>query len=398
MNNPPEKVFDTDELRSAATRRLQRRSTATGTIAIPAAPGMVDHYVSMLMKLFASLGSAFNTEQEAHLRSVLHSQLVEAYKSSQRSEIVITYDKPFGMVLNYQVQPTWKSIESTYETWVATREPPLFGTEPDAKVWALANEAADPADYPVLDIGAGTGRNALALARRGHPVDVIEVTASFANAIVNTAAEQQLDVRVLQRDMFTTTADLRDDYQLILLSAVVPEFRTVEHLRKMFELADAHLGPGGRLVFNTFMYRSDLALDDATREVSEQMISTLFSWDEMTSATEGLELQLVGDDSVFDYEKENLPDGAWPPTGSYAGWVAGQDVYDLPREKCPNELRWLVFQKPAAAVEEPTSPIEEPPQVEEIVEPVAAPTATEVRQPEPKAPVQKPRRFKFFRK
>ena len=38
---------------------------------------------------------------------------------------------------------------------------------------ALADETPVPAEAPVLDIGAGTGRNALALARRGHRVDVI---------------------------------------------------------------------------------------------------------------------------------------------------------------------------------------------------------------------------------
>jgi tRNA1(Val) A37 N6-methylase TrmN6 len=35
----------------------------------------------------------------------------------------------------------------------------------------------------VLDIGGGTGRNALALARRGHPVDVVESTSKFADMI-----------------------------------------------------------------------------------------------------------------------------------------------------------------------------------------------------------------------
>ena len=31
----------------------------------------------------------------------------------------------------------------------------------------------------------------------------------------------------------------------------------------------------------------------------------------------------------------------------YAGWVSGQDVFDVPREQCPIEMRWLVYQKPA---------------------------------------------------
>ena len=56
-------------------------------------------------------------------------------------------------------------------------------------------------------------------------------------------------------------------------------------------------------------------------------------------------LRLVADDSVYEYEKANLPDGAWPPTSWYADWVTGRDVFDLPPEENPIELRWLVYQK-----------------------------------------------------
>jgi len=41
----------------------------------------------------------------------------------------------------------------------------------------------------VLDIGGGTGRNTLALARRGHPVDVVEMTPKFAD-IIRAEAER----------------------------------------------------------------------------------------------------------------------------------------------------------------------------------------------------------------
>jgi protein-L-isoaspartate O-methyltransferase len=117
------------------------------------------------------------------------------------------------------------------------REPPLLGTEPAARVWTLANETADPATHPVLDIGGETGRNTLALARRGHPVDVVEMTPKFADTIRADADRESLNVRVTQRDIFTTDDDLRRDYRMIVLSEVVSDFRTSQQLRALFELA-----------------------------------------------------------------------------------------------------------------------------------------------------------------
>ncbi len=113
----------------------------------------------------------------------------------------------------------------------------------------------------------------------------------------------------------------------------------------MFKLASECLAPGGQLVFNTFLARNGYVPDSAAREFAEQAYSTLFTWDEMSCAANGLPLMLVSEDSVYDYEKEHLPTGAWPPTGWYAEWVTGQDVFDLPREQCPNEMRWLVYRK-----------------------------------------------------
>jgi hypothetical protein len=48
---------------------------------------------------------------------------------------------------------------------------------------------------------------------------------------------------------------------------------------------------------------------------------------------------------VYEYEKAHLPEGAWPPTSWYAGWITGLDVFDVEREQCPIEMRWLVFHK-----------------------------------------------------
>jgi SAM-dependent methyltransferase len=316
-----------------------------GEITIPAVPGMIDEYVKMCDTLFACVGRKFSAEQLARVKTVLKEQLALAYAASSRSSIVISFDAPVGGMLNYYVKPKAWTVEAQYESWVATRKPPLFGSEPDARVWALANEAADPTTHRVLDIGAGTGRNALALARRGHPVDAVELTPKFADMIRADAERESLDVRVIQRDIFSTMDDLRRDYRMILLSEVVNDFRTTQQLRGMFELAAQCLAPGGRLVFNAFLTRESYTPDDATREFAQQMYSMFFTRHEMSTAAAQLPLELVADDSAYEYEKAHLPEGAWPPTGWWETWASGLDVFgEIRREMSPFELRWLVYQ------------------------------------------------------
>ncbi len=332
------------DIQRAMARRLLRRSVATGEIALPAVPGMLEEYVSMCATLFATLGSEFSAEQLDELRGILRDQLTEAFTASPRSEIVISYNAPVGTVVNYLVKSRWWSVDAAYENWIATREPPLFGSEPDARVWALAAEEADPGSCPILDLGGGTGRNALALARRGHPVDVVEMTTSFAESISAAAQSESLTVRVLQRDIFATRDDLRRDYRLILLSEVVSDFRSTDQLRGVFELAAHCLAPGGRLVFNAFVAHRDYTPDEAALQLGQQCYTTIFTQPQIAAALVGFPLALVSDESVYEYEKAHLAPEHWPPTSWYAEWVSGQDVFDVPRDERPIEMRWLVYE------------------------------------------------------
>jgi len=338
-------IAPTRLLEESMTRRFYHRSQVASEITLPAVPGMIDEYVKMCANLFADVGRKFNAEELAQLRAVLEGQLAEAYAASPRSNIVISFKAAVGPNLNYHVKAQWWTVEGAYENWIGSREPPLFGTEPDARVWALANEAVDPTTHWVLEIGAGTGRNALALARRGHPVDVVEMTPKFADMIRSDAQRESLDVRVMVRDIFSTEDDLRQDYQLIVLSEVVTDFRTTQQLRGLFELAAQCLAPGARLVFNAFLARGRYTPDQAARELGQQTYTSIFTWDEMSVAASELPLELVADDSVYDYEKAHLPPGAWPPTTWYADWVSGRDLFAVERKMSPIELRWLVFQK-----------------------------------------------------
>jgi len=333
-------------LREATIRRLYRRSIAEGQVRLPAVPGLIDEYVQLCANICATLGVWHTAEQSAQLRRVLEAELTKAFKASPRSDIVISYQAPFGTGVNFRVHADWRTIEADYEQWVAFRPPPLFGTEPDARVLALAAEAADPTTHRVLDIGAGTGRNAVALARCGHPVDAVEMTPKFADVMRSEAQSESLGIRVIQSDVFTAMDGVRDEYQLIVLSEVVSDFRTTQELRGLFELAADCLAPGGRLVFNAFLPRPGYAPDNATVEFGQQCNTMIFTRDEVNTAAAELPLELIADDSAYEYEKAHLRQGAWPPTGWFEGWASGLDVFDVEREESPIELRWLVYQKP----------------------------------------------------
>ena len=337
------------DLRPAMARRLQCRAVASGSIRLPAVPALLDDIQAQCERTFTALGIDFTAEQQSHLRSVLAGQLEAAYAASPRAELVFTYEVPVGFSVTYKVTVAIPSLGETYDRWVGSRQPPYFGVAPDARVMALAMEAASPDDCPVLDIGAGTGRNALALARRGHPVDAIELSSAFATILREAAARAVLPIRLIERDVFSHREGLRDGSGLVLLSEVVSDFRSTLELRQMFEIAAEHLAPGGRLLFNVFLPQPGYDPDAAARELGLQVYTAIFTYAEIASAVAGLPLTLVGDDSVYDYEREHLPEGAWPPTYWYPDWVCGLDVFDVPRDDSPITMRWLVWLKESEA-------------------------------------------------
>ena len=346
MEDPAVRSFSLSTLGEAVVRRLYRRAVVTTQITVPAVPSMIDEYLKMCDNVFAVAGVQYTAEQAAQLKTVLEAELAKAYTASSRSNIVISFHAPFGISMNYRVTTESVTLGGAYDGWVSTRgEGPLFGTEPDARVWALSGEVADPQAHPVLDIGAGTGRNALALARRGHPVDAVEMSPKFADIIRTGAARESLQVRVMDGDVFETMDGVRRDYWLIILAEVVPDFRSTGELRGIFELASDCLAPGGRLVFNAFLARQGYTPDDAARELGQQCNTMIFTRDELSAASSQLPVERVADDSAYEYEKAHLPDGAWPPTEWFDGWASGLDVFDVEREESPIELRWLVYQK-----------------------------------------------------
>jgi SAM-dependent methyltransferase len=326
-------------------RRLHSRAEVAGRITLPAVPGMIDEYVRMCDSAFKAIGVSFSDDDLGRLRVALANELATAFAASQRSEIVITYESPVGLTVNYHVKAQWHSLEAEYEKWLAKHTPPFFGTEPDARVLKIALQTPDPGNFPILDLGAGTGRNTLPLARRGHAVDAVELTGKFAEMIRDEARKESLNVRVLKQDICDSNDPPRRDYRLIILSEVASDFRSTDQLRKVFELAARSLAPGGQFVLNAFLAKDGYVPDNVAREFGQQCYTAIFTRPEFAVATAGLPLHLESDESAHDFEKANLQAKAWPPTSWFAAWARGQNMFDLDSEMSPIELRWLVYRK-----------------------------------------------------
>jgi len=335
-------------LRESMLRRLPKRLFAQGRVRMPAVPALLDYYVETFDKIFAVHGRKFKPPEIEQMRGLLDEKLKEGFAASPYSYVHVRFqtDELPKTSLSYFVSLEVSTIENEYATWVATRTPPLFGTHPDSKVMDLARSLGAPADVPVLDIGAGTGRNTLPLARNGHPTSAVELSPDLAKILRGEAEKERLPVTLVEGNVLVDDLGLpKGHFQLVILCEVVSHFRNVAQVRRMFEKTSELLAPGGLLAFSVFLPVGGYQPDPIARELSQVFWSTLYTRQELVESSAGLGLSLMTEESVCDYEKKRLPEANWPPTGWFVEWTRGIDIFNLPIQKSPVDMRWVVYRK-----------------------------------------------------
>jgi cyclopropane fatty-acyl-phospholipid synthase-like methyltransferase len=213
----------------------------------------------------------------------------------------------------------------------------------------LAEEKLSPASqHAILDIGAGTGRNSLPLAQRGHPVTALELTPEFAKKITGKAEAEGIEVEVVEADVLGETVDVEDGkFSLVVCSEVTTHFRGPHHLRLLFERSAKWLKPGGILLFNAFVSLPGYAADEFARQVGQITWSGFFLPEEIKDSASGLGFIKLSDEAVHSYEKEHQASDYWPPTVWFDDWSRGFDVFGFDEGTVlpPIELRWLSFER-----------------------------------------------------
>jgi cyclopropane fatty-acyl-phospholipid synthase-like methyltransferase len=249
--------------------------------------------------------------------------------------------------VDYRIWLETGTVQDQYEYWASTKEAPLFGTNPDAKIMDTARSLGSPPhSHRILDVGAGTGRNTLPLARAGYPTDALEITEAFCKTIKEAAKAENLPVKVIPGNVLDP--DVRVDnkkYSLVVCTEVTSHFRGKAGLRTLFERASRWLRDDGLFLVNGFVATDGYEPDAFAREMSQIVWSTVFTRDELQEVCDGLPFALVSDEQVYAYEKEHQPPEGWPPTGWFEDWSRGYDCYGVKEGLPPMELRWLLYRK-----------------------------------------------------
>jgi SAM-dependent methyltransferase len=335
-------------LRPAMIRVADRMTVLSGTIEFPALPGLLDHITQRLGDLFAGFARGFGPNETSTLRNQVAHALDGAPVESPSSRISVQFKAEEGHDVAFEIEVRPITMKERYELFESkTASAPLFGRAPDAMVSSMAAKLGAPDAAPVLDIGAGTGRNAIPLAQLGHPVTAIEPTPSFAEQLRNSASGAQLPVTIVTQDFLSPECVVENGhYRLAVIAEVLTHFGRLESIRTAFSKLAEALSPGGLVVANVFVVSHWYKPEPLARQIAEAVWSCFYTEQELDFITAELPFEKIADEPALEYEKERQSPKDWPPTPWFEDWANGRNVFETSRGvTTPIDLRWLVFRR-----------------------------------------------------
>ena len=202
----PSWELDPNRLRAAMVRRTERSTEIQCDLAFSAIPALFEHYASRCEALFELAARPLSGDQRAQFRTLLSQALKTGFEASAHAKVLLRVrsDPTPAQTVSYELGVQTREISDVYATWLRVPDSPYFGRHADAKVLHVARELLQPAR--VLDIGAGTGRNSLPLAKLGLSVDAVELTAGFVAKLRDAALASELAVNAIEGDAFESRA------------------------------------------------------------------------------------------------------------------------------------------------------------------------------------------------
>ena len=138
--------------------------------------------------------------------------------------------------------------------------------------------------FKILDIGCGTGRHSLELARRGYTVTGIDLSESQLKKAEMIAGKEKLNVEFLLKDARSFDFNKSFDLAIMVCEGAFPLMETDEMNFLILKNAYSSLKPGGKFIFTTLngLYPLFHSVNDFINAGSEQGKSVKNSFDLMT--------------------------------------------------------------------------------------------------------------------
>ncbi|NQU54395.1 MAG: class I SAM-dependent methyltransferase [Bacteroidetes bacterium] len=141
--------------------------------------------------------------------------------------------------------------EQLFENYSKTYDKEVFTQGTLQEVDFIENEINFNTDIRILDVGCGTGRHSVELAKRGYKVTGFDLSKDQLNGARQKAKGANVDVEFLQLDARNFQLDEKFDLAIMLCEGGFPLMDTDEENFAILKNVTSALNSGGKFIFTT---------------------------------------------------------------------------------------------------------------------------------------------------
>lgn len=148
----------------------------------------------------------------------------------------------------------------------------------------LEKEIAHDHKLKILDVGCGTGRHAIELARRGYKVTGIDLSPNQLARAKEKARQAGVKVNFLKKDARTFSFKTRFDLVIMLCEGGFPLMETDEENYSILKNCGRSLKKGGKFIFTTLnaLFPLNHSVKDFLNENQKENLTSKLTFDWMT--------------------------------------------------------------------------------------------------------------------